>query len=89
MPMTFSFETVFSHSSKLDIMQQAVELGYKVYLYFVSTEDPEINKFRVAARKMKGGHDVPPEKIESRYYLSMNLLYNASQIGPINIIVKK
>jgi predicted ABC-type ATPase len=76
----FSFETVFSHASKLDIMQQAVELGYKVYLYFVSTEDPEINKFRVAARKMKGGHDVPPEKIESRYYRSLNLLYDASQI---------
>lgn len=49
----FSFETVFSHPSKLDIMRKAREEGYKVYLYFVSTESPVINKFRVQARKGK------------------------------------
>ena len=62
----FSFETVFSHHSKLDIMREAAAAGYKVYLYFASTESPEINKFRVEARKKQGGHDVPPDKIESR-----------------------
>ncbi|MEN8122683.1 MAG: hypothetical protein ABFS35_20245 [Bacteroidota bacterium] len=31
----FSFETVFSHSSKLEIMQAAIQSGYKVYLYFL------------------------------------------------------
>ncbi|PQJ12448.1 toxin [Flavipsychrobacter stenotrophus] len=77
----FSFETVFSHPSKLDIMRQAVEAGYKVYLYFVSTRSPKINKFRVLARKAKGGHDVPPDKIESRYYRSLDLLFDASQIA--------
>jgi predicted ABC-type ATPase len=49
----FSFETVFSHSSKLDIMRDAVDAGYKVYLYFVCTESAEINKFRVEARTKK------------------------------------
>jgi len=77
----FSFETVFSHPSKLDIMRQATSMGYKVYLYFVSTESPHINTFRVAARKAKGGHDVPPEKITARYYRSLELLYQASQIA--------
>ncbi len=77
----FSFETVFSHPSKLDIMKQAVDNGYKVYLYFVSTKSPEINKFRVLARKTKGGHDVPPDKIISRYYRSLELLYDATQIA--------
>jgi predicted ABC-type ATPase len=77
----FSFETVFSHPSKLDIMKRAAEAGYKVYLYFVSTESPEINKFRVAARVAKGGHHVPPDKIESRYYRSLELLYDASQLS--------
>ncbi len=43
----FSFETVFSHPSKIEIMKQAKDAGYKVYLYFVSTEAPEINKYRV------------------------------------------
>jgi len=76
----FSFETVFSHTSKLDIMREAKEAGYKVYLYFVSTESPEINKFRVEARRNKGGHDVDPDKIEQRYYRSLDLLFNAAQL---------
>ena len=62
-------------------MQEAVNAGYKVYLYFVSTESPEINKFRVKARKEKGGHDVPLEKIESRYYRSLDLVYEASKLA--------
>jgi predicted ABC-type ATPase len=77
----FSFETVFSHRSKLDIMRQAAQEGYKVYLYFVSTESPVINKSRVAARKEKGGHDVPGDKIESRYFRSLDLLYEACQLS--------
>ena len=77
----FSFETVFSHSSKLEVMRQAVAAGYKVYLYFVSTESPEINKFRVQARKIKNGHDVPEDKIVSRYYRSLDLLYDACQLA--------
>ena len=79
--MRFTFETVFSHPSNLDIMQRATEAGYKVYLYFVSTESPEINKFRVKFRVTQKGHDVPEDKIESRYYKSLNMLYDAAQIA--------
>ncbi|MDE3185670.1 MAG: zeta toxin family protein [Bacteroidota bacterium] len=77
----FSFETVFSHPSKLEIMKEAKEKGYKVYLYFVSTESPEINKLRVRSRKDQGGHDVPTDLIESRYYRSLDLLYEACQVA--------
>lgn len=75
----FSFETVFSHESNLEIMRRACSVGYKVYLYFVSTESPEINKYRVALRVAENGHDVPSKKIEDRYYRSLNLMYKASQ----------
>lgn len=76
----FSFETVFSHESKVDIIKLAKENGYKVYLYFVSTEDPEINVYRVkVVRVKKNGHDVPEDKIRSRYYRSMDLMYEAAQ----------
>jgi len=78
----FSFETVFSHTSKLDIMRKAADAGYKVYLYFVCTESPEINKYRVKEVRLKeGGHDVPENKIESRYYRSLDLLFDAAQIA--------
>lgn len=77
----FSFETVFSHPGKLDIMKEATRKGYKVYLYYVSTMSPEINKNRVKIRVSKGGHDVPDDKIESRYYKSLDLQYDAAQIA--------
>lgn len=77
----FSFETVFSHSSKLDIMREAAEAGYKVYLYFVSTESPEMNKYRVLVRKKQGGHDVDPDKIVKRYSRSLDLLFDAAQLA--------
>jgi predicted ABC-type ATPase len=77
----FSFETVFSHASKLEIMREATAMGYKVYLYFVSTEDVKINKLRVLSRTAQGGHNVPVDKIESRYYRSLDLLFDAAQIA--------
>lgn len=76
----FSFETVFSHESNIKIMEQAVQKGYKVYLYFVSTESPEINKFRVSYRVRQHGHDVPVQKIIDRYTRSLELLYDAAQL---------
>jgi predicted ABC-type ATPase len=80
MDKKFSFETVFSHPGKVEIMKLARELGYKVYLYFVSTEHPDINIYRVKkVRVPANGHDVPEEKIVSRYYRSMEQLYVAAQ----------
>lgn len=76
-----SMETVFSHESKVELLRLAKAKGYKVYLYFVATEDPEINKERVKARVKKGGHDVPPATIEKRYYKSLELLYSAAQVA--------
>jgi predicted ABC-type ATPase len=77
----FSFETVFSHESNLDIMREATEAGYKVYLYFVSTASPEINKFRVHNRVKQNGHAVPDNLIVSRYYRAMRLMKEAAQIA--------
>lgn len=71
---TFTFETVLSHPSKLHFMQQAEAAGFKNYLYFVCTVDPEINIARIAQRVQLNGHDVPREKVVSRYYQSLNLL---------------
>lgn len=76
----FSFETVFSHPGKVEIIKQANAAGYKVYLYFVSTEHPNINDYRVnVVRAGKNGHIVSKDKIKSRYYRSMNLMYQAAQ----------
>ena len=72
-------ETVFSPLGKVDLMRLAAMHGYKVYLYFVATENPEINKARVKARVLKKGHGVPEKAIEDRYYRSLGLLHDAAQ----------
>lgn len=73
----FSFETVFSHPSKLDLMRRAGERGYKVYLYFIATNSAELNIDRVKTRVLEGGHDVPPDKVRERYLRSLEQLLPA------------
>lgn len=67
------FETVLSTSRKYDFIQQAKEAGYFIRLFFVATDDPTINARRVVRRVKEEGHDVPGEKIFSRYPKSIAL----------------
>lgn len=73
--ISYSFETVMSHVSKLDEIKDANDKDYKTYLYFVCLDDPSLNISRVQNRKEKGGHDVPEQKIVERYHRTLeNLL---------------
>ena len=71
--VSFSFETVMSEPGKVGLLKEARSLGFRTYLYFVSTEDPEINVARVGTRVSQGGHGVPEDKILSRYHRSLAL----------------
>lgn len=73
----FSFETVMSHEEKIEFLDKAQGRGFKTYLYFVATDDPEINISRVNSRVAQGGHYVSEEKIRKRYFKSLNLLKEA------------
>lgn len=75
--MSFSFETVMSHPGKADVLKVAQESGYRTYLYYVATDDPDINVARVKNRVLDGGHGVPEEKVRERYYRSLDLLPQA------------
>ena len=68
----FSFETVLSSKYKLEIIKKAKQNGYFIKCAFVLTSDPEINVLRVKTRVSSGGHNVPEEKIISRYYKSID-----------------
>ena len=66
-----------SSADKVEFLCKAHAQGFRTYLYFVATEDPEINISRVAARVQAGGHDVPEDKIRNRYTRSLGLLLQA------------
>ena len=64
--ISFCFETVFSHESKIDFVAKAKAQGYKIILVYIHLEIPELNEARVQQRVTEGGHDVPADKIHSR-----------------------
>lgn len=74
---SFSFETVMSSRDKVLFLREAQGRGYRTYLYFVATEDPEINVSRVENRVWLGGHDVPRDKVLARYERCLGLLPEA------------
>lgn len=69
---SFAMESVLSTNRNYDLMQRAHNQGYFVHCIYVLTKNPRINMERVAARVRWGGHDVPPEKVESRYWRAMS-----------------
>ncbi len=98
---TFSFESVLSHGGKIAELLAAKQAGYRIYLYFVCLDDPEINIQRVATRLQLGGHAVPPEKVRERYQRTLENLWEALRLtdraylfdnasdGPMRLIAEK
>ncbi|MEO6328716.1 MAG: hypothetical protein ABIO55_07285 [Ginsengibacter sp.] len=78
---SFTFETVMSGHDKIEVLSYAKKKGYKVYLYFICTDDVLINIDRVANRVVLGGHDVPVNKIEDRYKRSLKNLIEAISLS--------
>jgi len=64
--LSFCFETVFSHPTKIDFVAHAKALGYQIIMVFIHLESVDLNQARVAMRVSEGGHDVPSEKVISR-----------------------
>ena len=66
---SFVFETVFSDpvGDKLAFLKEAVTAGYTVVLCFIGISGPKTSEQRVAMRVSQGGHDVPTDKLRSRY----------------------
>jgi predicted ABC-type ATPase len=64
--ISFCFETVFSHESKIDFIAKAKAYGYHVVLVYIHLEHLGLNEARVSQRVNEGGHNVPAEKIRTR-----------------------
>jgi len=64
--LDFCAETVFSHESKVDLVTTAAAAGYDVVLHVVMIP-LALSGPRIVARVAAGGHDVPADKLTSRY----------------------
>lgn len=88
----FVTETVFSHPSKLHLIDAARDRGFEVALYVVCLDEPRRLLERVRGRVDEGGHPVPANKILERYprtianlrdavgMVDLALLFDASEV---------
>lgn len=72
----FAFETTLRTRSYVSLIQKARKNGYKITLLYFWLKSPEIAKQRVAKRVSQGGHNIPDEVIERRYYRGISNLLN-------------
>lgn len=75
--ISFCFETVFSHESKIDFIAKAKAHGYRITLVYIHLNSPELNEARVHQRVSEGGHSVLSEKIYSRIPRTMQHIKTA------------
>lgn len=97
----FCFETVLSTERNIKLLEKARTKGYFVRCYYIVTADPMINVWRVRSRVESGGHDVPVDKIISRYDRALTLvrdlipicdvchIYDNSESRPFRIFKKR
>lgn len=80
---SFTFETVMSTDRNLKLLVKAKEQGYFIRTIYVLTSDPQINISRIGLRAFRGDHDVPDDKVISRYNRALALIPNVVEISDI------
>ena len=71
---SFNEETTLTGKTIIKIIDKAKNLDYKIYLYYIGIDNPEIAKERVKNRIARGGHGISSNLIEKRYYESLKNL---------------
>ena len=71
---TVGVETVLSTDKYRPLVEAARTKGFDICLIYVLLRSPELNIERVRVRVAHGGHDVPHEKIVTRFQKSLGQL---------------
>jgi predicted ABC-type ATPase len=66
----FAFETTLGGKTMTGLLQNALDEGFEVCVWYAGLDSPELHIARVAARVARGGHDIPEADIRRRYHRS-------------------
>jgi predicted ABC-type ATPase len=85
---SFVFETVFSDpvGDKAAFLKDAAATGYCVVLCYIGISAAKVSEERVAMRISQGGHDVPAEKLETRFPRILANLQTAIKELPLVLV---
>lgn len=71
----YAFETTLGGNTIAFTLEEALDAGMAVQIWYVGLETPELHIARVQARVARGGHPIPEEKIRQRFITSqLNLI---------------
>lgn len=78
----FIVETVLSDNRKiLEFDKYKKDYNAEIEIVYVITKSPSINVKRVRKRVLEGGHNVPEDKIVSRWYKSIGNLIELAEVA--------
>lgn len=80
------YESVFSHPSHLQDLEQIKNMGYNITSFYIATESPEINIERIANRGRENDSYLTPERVSNRYQRSLDLLVDLIKKSDISYI---
>ena len=72
---SFAVETTLASRSYVSVLKKCREAGYLSELLFIALPSPELAKRRVACRVSQGGHNVPDDIVERRFYRGLKNLF--------------
>ena len=72
----FGFETTLAGRTHRRLILRLKAEGWRVEMIYLALQSIEVAKYRVAERVRHGGHGIPPEDIERRFYRSMENFLN-------------
>lgn len=67
--VSFAFETTLASRISSKIAKDAKLTGYRIHLLYLWLRSPELAIARVAERSAEGGHSIPDDVVQRRYYL--------------------
>ncbi|MGL2998977.1 zeta toxin family protein [Flavobacterium sp. RSSB_23] len=74
--VNFAFETTLATKSYKNKVLEAKKSNYNVVLLFFWLKNPELAKERVKTRVFEGGHNIPTDVIERRYFKGIKNLFD-------------
>lgn len=73
---SFAIETTLSGKNHIKTIKKAKELGYQVILIYSYLDNPILCENRIKIRVLNGGHNIPKEDIQRRFYRSKENFLN-------------
>jgi len=82
----FIFETTLGGNTVTATLEEALDAGLEVRIWYVGLMSPELHIARVQARVAKGGHAIPPGTIRQRFNDSrLNLIRLMGRLAELKV----